>query len=115
MRGQVGRRAVDAARPGVDAEVIEAWRSAGGEGEIVFQALFSWAEDDEAAFESVRKWKGAQPPDHYKDDWHVPREMYEHGEQEMSDEEFAENMIVGSDPEASRGAASASSRSSARP
>jgi coenzyme F420-dependent glucose-6-phosphate dehydrogenase len=80
-------------------EVIDAWREAGGEGEIVFQALFSWAEDDEAAFESVRKWKGAQPEDHYTDDWHKPREMYEHGEREMSDEEFEQNVIAGSDPE----------------
>jgi coenzyme F420-dependent glucose-6-phosphate dehydrogenase len=80
-------------------EVIEAWREAGGEGEIVFQALFSWAPDDGAAFESVRKWKGAQPDDHYTDDWHKPREMYEHGEQELSDEEFAQNVIAGSDPE----------------
>ena len=79
-------------------EVIDAWREAGGEGEIVFQALFSWASNDEAAFESVRKWKGAQPEDHYTDDWHVPREMYEHGEREMSDEEFAQNVIAGSDP-----------------
>src|SRR3954454_17308655 len=79
-------------------EVLDAWRSAGGEGEIVFQALFSWAESDEAAFEAARKWKGAQPEDHYTRDWHKPQEMYEHGEQEMSDEEFAENAIVGSDP-----------------
>ena len=48
--------------------------------------------------ESVRKWKGAQPQEHYKDDWHEPRKMYEHGEQEMSDEEFAQNAIIGSDP-----------------
>src|SRR3954452_7793216 len=41
--------------------VLEAFRSARGDdgGDIVFQALFSWAEDDDAAFESVRKWKGA--------------------------------------------------------
>jgi coenzyme F420-dependent glucose-6-phosphate dehydrogenase len=80
-------------------EVLEAWRNAGGEGEIVFQALFSWAESDEAAFESARKWKGAQPDDHYTRDWHKPRDMYEHGEDEMSDEEFAQNAIIGSDPE----------------
>ena len=79
-------------------EVIEAYRDAGGAGEVVFQALFSWAETDEAAFEAARKWKGAQPDDHFTDDWHKPREMYEHGEQEMSDEEFAQNAIVGSDP-----------------
>src|SRR3954468_23273016 len=80
-------------------EVLEAWRGAGGDGEIVFQALFSWAETDESAFEAARKWKGAQPEDHYTRDWHKPQEMYEHGEQEMSDEEFAQNAIIGSDPD----------------
>jgi coenzyme F420-dependent glucose-6-phosphate dehydrogenase len=85
-------------------EVIEAYRHARreagkeGDGEIVFQALWSWAETDEAAFEAARRWKGAQPDDHYTRDWHKPREMYEHGEQEMSDEEFAQNAIIGSDP-----------------
>jgi coenzyme F420-dependent glucose-6-phosphate dehydrogenase len=68
-------------------------------GEIVFQALFSWAPTDEAAMESARKWKGAQPDDHYTDDWHRPSQMYLHGESEMSDEEFAENAIVSSDAE----------------
>jgi len=86
-------------------EVIEAYREARrkagkeGDGEIVFQALWSWAETDEAAFEAARRWKGAQPDDHYTRDWHKPQEMYEHGEQEMSDEEFAQNAIVGSDPQ----------------
>ncbi len=85
-------------------EVIDAYREARrkagkeGDGEIVFQALFSWAETDEAALESARKWKGAQPEDHYRRDWHKPRDMYEHGEDEMSDEEFMENAIIGSDP-----------------
>jgi coenzyme F420-dependent glucose-6-phosphate dehydrogenase len=85
-------------------EVIEAYREARrkagheGDGEVVFQALVSWAETDEQALEQARKWKGAQPPDHYKDDWHKPREMYEHGEREMDDEEFAQNIIAASDP-----------------
>jgi coenzyme F420-dependent glucose-6-phosphate dehydrogenase len=81
-------------------EVLDAYREAGGDGEIVFQALFSWAADDDAALESVRKWKGAQPKDHYTDDWHIPAKMYEHGEAEMSDEEFKENAIISSDPSA---------------
>ena len=99
------RRVVDAPRPRVHARggrgVPQGAREAGkeGDGEIVFQALWSWAETDEAAFEAARKWKGAQPPDHYTRDWHKPQEMYEHGEQEMSDEEFAQNAIVGADPE----------------
>ncbi len=85
-------------------EVIDAYREARrkagkeGDGEIIFQALFSWAATDEAAFEAARKWKGAQPEDHYTRDWHKPRDMYEHGEQELSDEEFAQNAIIGSDP-----------------
>jgi coenzyme F420-dependent glucose-6-phosphate dehydrogenase len=80
-------------------EVIEAFHSARGDdgGEIVFQALFSWASSDEEAMESARKWKGAQPEDHYTEDWHRPSQMYLHGESEMSDEEFAENAIVSAD------------------
>ena len=80
-------------------DVIDAWREAGGDGEIVFQTLVSWAPTDEEAVEQARKWKGAQPEDHFTADWHEPRKMYEHGEQEMSDEEFAQNIIAASDPE----------------
>jgi coenzyme F420-dependent glucose-6-phosphate dehydrogenase len=80
-------------------EVIEAYKQAGGSGEIVFQALFSYAESDEQAMESARKWKGAQPEEHYTDDWHLPQKLYENGEAQMTDEEFAENAIVSSDPD----------------
>jgi len=80
-------------------EVIDAYREAGGDGEIVFQALVSWAPSDEEAVEQARKWKGAQPEDHFTADWHEPRKMYEHGEQETSDEEFAQSIIAASDPE----------------
>ena len=80
-------------------DLIDAWREAGGDGEIVFQALVSWAPTDDGAVEQARKWKGAQPQDHYTADWHEPRKMYEHGEREMSDEEFAQNIIAASDPE----------------
>jgi coenzyme F420-dependent glucose-6-phosphate dehydrogenase len=80
-------------------DVIDAWREAGGDGEIVFQALVSWAPTDEEAVEQARKWKGAQPQEHFTADWHEPRKMYEHGEQETSDEEFAQNILAASDPE----------------
>jgi len=80
-------------------DVIDAWREAGGDGEIVFQALVSWAPTDEEAVEQARKWKGAQPQDHFTADWHEPRKMYEHGEREMSDEEFAQNIVAASDPD----------------
>jgi coenzyme F420-dependent glucose-6-phosphate dehydrogenase len=80
-------------------ELLDAWREAGGEGDVIFQALFSWAESDEAAMESVRKWKGAQPQEFYKEDWHEPRKMYARGEEQMSDDELAQQAIIGSDVE----------------
>jgi len=82
--------------------VLDAFHSERGdeEGEVVFQAMFSWADSDEAAFESVRKWKGAQPEEYYKEDWHEPRKMYEHGEEVISDDELADQVIVGSDVDA---------------
>jgi len=79
--------------------LLDTYRDAGGGGEIVFQALWSWAETDAEALEACRGWKGAQPEDHYTDDWHVPGELYEHGEQELSDDAFLEKGIIGADPQ----------------
>jgi coenzyme F420-dependent glucose-6-phosphate dehydrogenase len=84
--------------------VIDAYRNAcedaGKEpGEIVLQAQFSWAESDEAALEGARVWKGAQPKEFYTEDWHDPRRMYERGEEQISDEEFRERLIISADPE----------------
>jgi coenzyme F420-dependent glucose-6-phosphate dehydrogenase len=92
------------ADPDVAPGVIDAYRSAcedaGREpGEIVLQVQFSWAEDDDAALEGARVWKGAQPPEFYTDDWHDPKAMYEHAEKQVSDEEFKEALIISSDPE----------------
>ena len=88
--------------------VIDAYRRACEEagrkpGEIILQAGFSWAEDDDAAFEGCRVWKGAQPPEFYTDDWHDPPAMYRKGEKELSDEEFAKAYIISSDPEVHAG------------
>jgi coenzyme F420-dependent glucose-6-phosphate dehydrogenase len=85
-------------------EVIDAYRAAcddaGKEpGEIVLQTGMSWAEDDEAALEGARVWKGAQPPEFFTDDWHDPKAMYEHGERQLSDDDFREAYILSSDPE----------------
>jgi coenzyme F420-dependent glucose-6-phosphate dehydrogenase len=82
--------------------VIEAYRSAcddaGREpGEIILQAGFSWAEDDDAALEGARVWKSTQVPDYFTDDWHDPVAMYERGEAEVSDDEFKLSYIVSSD------------------
>ena len=85
-------------------EVIDAYRSAADDagkepGEILLQVGMSWAQDDDAALEGARVWKGAQPDEYYKDDWHDPQKMYEHGEESVSDDDLKEGFIVSSDPE----------------
>jgi coenzyme F420-dependent glucose-6-phosphate dehydrogenase len=86
-------------------EILNAYRGAAEDagrepGEIVLQAAFSWAEDDEAALEGCRVWKGSQPKEFYRDDWHDPAAMYEEGERQTSDDDLKEAMIIASDPEA---------------
>jgi coenzyme F420-dependent glucose-6-phosphate dehydrogenase len=85
-------------------EIVDAYRGAAEDagrepGEIVLQAAFSWAADDEAALEGARPWKGAQPDEFFKDDWHDPGEMHEHGKSKTSDEDLKEAMIIAADPE----------------
>jgi len=85
-------------------EIVDAYRGAAEDagrapGEIVLQAAFSWAEDDEAALEGCRVWKGSQPDEFYKDKWHDPKAMYEEGERQVSDEELKQEMIIAADPE----------------
>ena len=84
--------------------VVDAYRGAcedaGREpGEVILQAGFSWAEDDDAALEGSRVWKSTQIPDYFTDDWHDPRAMYERAEKEISDDDFKEAYIVSSDPD----------------
>jgi coenzyme F420-dependent glucose-6-phosphate dehydrogenase len=85
-------------------EILDAYRSAASDagrepGEIILQAAFSWAADDDAALEGARVWKGAQPKEFFREDWHDPAAMQEHAEQQVSDEELKEAMIISSDPE----------------
>ncbi|HYI99308.1 MAG TPA: TIGR03557 family F420-dependent LLM class oxidoreductase [Thermoleophilaceae bacterium] len=85
--------------------LIDAYRAAcddaGKEpGEIVLQTGMSWAQDDDAAFEGARVWKGAQPPEFFTDDWHDPQAMSDHAEQQVSDDDFRDAYILSSDPEA---------------
>jgi coenzyme F420-dependent glucose-6-phosphate dehydrogenase len=81
-------------------EIYKREREAAGKetGEIILQAGFSWAEDDGAALEGARVWKATQPQEYFTDDWHDPREMYAKAEREVSDEDFKQSFIIGSDP-----------------
>jgi coenzyme F420-dependent glucose-6-phosphate dehydrogenase len=83
--------------------IIDAYRGAAEDagrepGEIVLQAAFSWAEDDDAALEAARVWKGTQPKEFYTEDWHDPAEMYARAEEQVSDEDLREALIISSDP-----------------
>jgi coenzyme F420-dependent glucose-6-phosphate dehydrogenase len=84
-------------------KVIEAYRSACSDagrepGEVILQAGMSWAEDDQAALEGARVWKGAQLTEFFREDWHDPEAMYQRGEEKLTDDEFREAFIVSSDP-----------------
>jgi len=104
VAGRFGDGVWTLADPEQAPEVIEAYTSAaegaGKEpGEILLQVGFSWAQDDDAALEGARVWKGAQPDEFYTDDWHEPKAMYEHGEEQISDDDLKESFIISSDPD----------------
>ena len=68
-------------------------------GEIILQAGFSWAEDDDTALEAARVWKAAQIPEYFTDDWSDPQAMYRNAEEQLSDDEFKSSFIISSDPD----------------
>ncbi|HWT91494.1 MAG TPA: TIGR03557 family F420-dependent LLM class oxidoreductase [Solirubrobacteraceae bacterium] len=81
-------------------EIIDAYRSAGGRGEIILQAGFSLGTDEEATIAGARMWKATQLPDVYKEEIPDPADMLAKADAEMSDEEFAkEGFLVGADPD----------------
>src|SRR4051794_19366283 len=80
-------------------QILAGYRAAAADagrkpGEIVLQAAFSWAGDDDAALEGARVWKGSQPKEFYEDDWHDPAAMYERGEEQVSDEDLRSSLII---------------------
>jgi len=84
-------------------EVIDAYREACSKngkdvGEIIVQAGFHLAEDEEAAIAGARHWKPTQLPEVYRENLSDPAEMQRRADEEMSDEEFAhEGFLVGAD------------------
>jgi coenzyme F420-dependent glucose-6-phosphate dehydrogenase len=84
--------------PGVIAGYKRGAEEAGREpGEVILQALFSWAEDDETAFDSAKEWKATIPPEHYTDPIHKPAEIQANG-REVSDTTFKAGAIISADP-----------------
>jgi coenzyme F420-dependent glucose-6-phosphate dehydrogenase len=103
VAGRLGDGLWTLADPAQAPQVINAYRSAAEDagrkpGEIILQIGFSWAGDDDQALAGARVWKGAQPKEFYTEDWHDPRAMYERGEQQVSDDDLRERLIISSDP-----------------
>jgi coenzyme F420-dependent glucose-6-phosphate dehydrogenase len=85
--------------------IIEAYRAACSDagrepGEILLHAGFSWASTDEQAFEGSKVWKAAFPDEFYVEDWHSPVKMQEHARENVTDDEFREGFLIGSDIDA---------------
>jgi coenzyme F420-dependent glucose-6-phosphate dehydrogenase len=104
VAGRLGDGLWTLADPESAPDLIDTYRGAcddaGREpGEIILQTGFSWANDDDDALEGARVWKATQPSEFFTDDWHDPKAMYEKAEREVSDEEFKESYVIGSDPE----------------
>jgi coenzyme F420-dependent glucose-6-phosphate dehydrogenase len=104
VAGRLGDGIWTLADPESVPEILDAYRGAAEDagrepGEVILQAAFSWAEDDDAALEGARVWKGAQPKEFYTEDWHDPGAMYERGEEQVTDEKLKETLIISADPE----------------
>jgi coenzyme F420-dependent glucose-6-phosphate dehydrogenase len=79
--------------------IAEAYRSAGGRGEIIYQAGFALGTDEQATIDGAKMWKATQLPEVYKDEIPDPADMLARANEQLSDEEFAkEGFLVGADP-----------------
>ena len=104
VAGRYGDGLWTMADPETAPDLIETYRKAAEEagrlaGTIVLEAGFSWAPSDDEALEAARVWKGAAPDEFYTDDWFNPQAMYEHGEEQFSDDEFKKKSIISADPD----------------
>jgi coenzyme F420-dependent glucose-6-phosphate dehydrogenase len=82
--------------------VIAAYRRAAEEagrepGEIILQGMASWAQDDEAALDGAREWKGTLVDENYTDPVSDPAEVGANGS-EVSDMKFKAMGLISSDP-----------------
>jgi coenzyme F420-dependent glucose-6-phosphate dehydrogenase len=80
-------------------EVVEAYRSAGGDGEVIIHAGFGWAEDDQRLLDGIRVWGATVPDEYCVDDWHDPAKMQEHAAQQVSEDDLRQSFVISTDPE----------------
>lgn len=86
--------------PAVIAAYRKGAQAAGREpGEIILQGMASWAEDDQAALDGAREWKGTLVDENYTDAIADPAQIGANG-QEVSDLKFKAMGLISSDPDA---------------
>ena len=104
LAGRYADGLVTVADPVGLAKIKDAWLTAADDagrkpGELILQAGFSWAPDDDTALQQALVFKGAAPAEYYSEDWHDPKEMHRRGVEKVSNEEFTQKNIISSDPE----------------
>jgi coenzyme F420-dependent glucose-6-phosphate dehydrogenase len=104
LAGRYADGLLTVADPVALAKVKDDWLSAADDagrepGQLVLQAGFSWARDDETALSQAIVFKGTAPAEYYSEDWHDPREMHKRGMEKTTDEEFTQKNIISADPE----------------
>ena len=82
--------------------VIAAYRRSAEEagrepGEIILQGMAAWAQDDDAALEGAREWKGTLVDENYTDPVSDPAQIESLG-REVSDTKFKAMGLISSDP-----------------
>lgn len=82
-------------------ELIKVYRAACDDagkapGEIILQVSFSWAAEDDAAFEGAAVWKAGLVDEFYTEDWHDPRAMQDHAQRNIKEDDFRQGFLIGS-------------------
>jgi coenzyme F420-dependent glucose-6-phosphate dehydrogenase len=104
LAGRLGDGLWTLADPEKAPGLIEAYRAGADDagrppGEILLHVGFSWAQDDETAFNAAQHWRATVPPEFFVDDWFDPVAMQRHAQETVSDDEYRQSAIIGSKPE----------------
>jgi coenzyme F420-dependent glucose-6-phosphate dehydrogenase len=103
IAARLGDGVITLADPAMVRPVLDAYRAAAAdagkpEGEIILLVSFSWADNEDAAFEGARGWKASLPKEFYAEDWHQPDLMERHATATISDDELRRAILISSDP-----------------
>ena len=103
LAGRLGDGLWTLANPETAPALIDAYRGGCDDagrprGEILLHVGFSWAPDDDLAFNACQHWRATVPPEFFVDDWHDPIAMQRHAQATVSDDEYRSAAIIGADP-----------------